>query len=162
MTVIAHQRLRTPTHRRLTGLLAAVITAAALLVVAAPAAQAQSYTCPEYTARTIELDDGAVSATINVVKDCSDGRSRFDGVVRDIKCDGRSAYLWLDFANPDAWINQWGGATPYRSENPSATNGCGTQATFSYSSTNPRPIMRAEVYADSWGSAESDGDEAWF
>ena len=162
MTVIAHRRLWTPTHRRLTGLLTAVITVAALLVVTAPAAQAQEYTCPNHTARVIELNDGAVSATINVVKDCSDGLSRFDGVVRDISCDGRSAYLWLDFANPDAWINQWGGARTYRSENPSATNGCGSQATFSYSSTNPRPIMSAEVYADSWGSAESDGDKEWF
>lgn len=159
---MTHRQLRTPAHRRLASLLAGVLAAGAVFVVTAPAAQAQAFTCPNHTARVIELNDGAVSATINVVKDCSDGLSRFDGVVRDIKCDGRSANLWLDFSNDDAWINQWGGAVPYRSENPKATNGCGTQASFNYSSTNPSPTMYAEVFADSWGSGESEGDEAWF
>lgn len=133
-----------------------------LSFVTAPAAQAQEYTCNEYGADTIELNDGSASATIYVSKGCSDGLSRFDGVVRDIECDGRAAYLWLQFSNPDAAINSQGGRVPYREEQVSATNGCGTEATFAFSSTNPYPNMFAEVYADGWTSFESDSDSAYF
>jgi hypothetical protein len=134
----------------------------ALSVVSAPAAQAQGYTCSEYGADTIELNDGSASATIYVSKDCSDGLSRFDGVVRDIECDGRAAYLWLEFSNPDAAINSQGGSWAYRSEKVTAPNGCGTEATFAFSSTNPHPGMFAEVFADGMTSFESDGDSRWF
>lgn len=143
-------------------LLAAVMVVTGLTFVAAPSAQAQDYTCSEYGANTIELNDGSASATIYVSKDCSDGLSRFDGVVRDIACDGRAAYLWLQFSNPDAWINGAGGRVPYREEQVSASNGCGTEATFVFSSTNPHPNMLGEVYADGWTSFESDGHSEWF
>jgi hypothetical protein len=159
---MAHLQLWTTTHRRFVGLLAAVMVITALSVVSAPAAQAQGYTCNEYGANTIELNDGSASATIYVSKNCSDGLSRFDGVVRDIECDGRAAYLQLDFSNPDAAINSQGGSWVYRSETVSASNGCGTEATFAFSSTNPQPGMYAVVYADGWTSFESDGHSAWF
>jgi hypothetical protein len=137
--------------------------ASILSVMSAPAARAQD-PCADSTVTTIELDDGAASATINVRKGCSDGLSRFDGVVRDISCDGREAKLWLRFFNPDAGINSNGNpyAWDYRGEEPTAGNGCGTESTFSYSSTNPYPNMYAVAYADGLSSFESDGDEAWF
>jgi hypothetical protein len=159
---MAYRQLWTTTHRRFAGLLAALLVITALSFVSAPAAQAQGYTCSEYGANTIELNDGSASATIYVSKDCSDGLSRYDGVVRDIECDGRSAYLWLQFSNPDAAINSQGGVVPYREEQVSATNGCGTEATFAFSSTNPHPNVLGEVYADGWTSFESPSDSEWF
>lgn len=138
-------------------LLAAVAAASALTVAYAPDAEAQAppYTCPEYGAQTIELDDGSASATIYVSKDCSDGLSRYDGVVRDINCDGRAAYLEMRFWNGDNLF-------PYRYEDPGATNGCGTEATFAFSSTNPSPRMHACVVAQNWGPTESSRDCADF
>ncbi|HEX6362515.1 MAG TPA: hypothetical protein VFZ93_06160, partial [Albitalea sp.] len=141
-------------HRRAAALMAALVATTALIVVGAPAARAQSYTCPEYGAQTIELNDGSASATIYVSKDCSDGRSRFSGVVRDIHCDARGARLWMRFFNGDHLF-------PYRAEEPSASNGCGSESTFSYSSTNPSPGMHACVRAQNWGPTESAGDCAW-
>jgi hypothetical protein len=128
--------------------------ASALSIAYAPAARAQSYTCPEYGARTIELDDGSASATIYVSEDCSDGRSRFDGVVRDINCDARAGYLWMRFYNGDNIF-------PHRAEKPGATNGCHTESTFSFSSTNPNPNIYACVVAQNWGPTESSRDCAW-
>jgi hypothetical protein len=161
--MIGQLRLWTMSHRRAASLLAVALAAAAFSVVGAPAAEAQSYTCPTYGANTIELNDGSASATIYVSKDCSDGLSRFDGVVRDINCDGREARLWLRFYNPDAWINQGDViGVDYRDEEPVASNGCGSEATFNFSTTNPYPDVKACVRAQNWGPTESSGDCAWF
>jgi len=54
----------TTAHRRVTGVLTVAAMASALSVTYAPAARAQSHTCPECGARTIELNDGSASATI--------------------------------------------------------------------------------------------------
>lgn len=151
MSVIAHLRLSNRTHLRLLAVLAALAVVAVLGVVNAPGAQALSYTCPPYGARTVELNDGSASATIYVSKDCSDGRSRFDGVVRDIHCDARGAQLELRFFNGDNLF-------PYRAELPTAGNGCGTEATFNFSSTNPNPRVRACVRAVNRGPTQSPGD----
>jgi hypothetical protein len=163
LTMIGQLRLWTTSHRRITSLLAAALVAATFSIVSAPAAQAQSYTCPEYGAQTFELNDGSASATVYVSEDCSDGLSRYDGTVRDILCDGREARLTLEFSNPDAWINQDGqNSWPYRTEVPTASNGCGTEATFTFSTTNPNPDVQACVRAGNWGPSESSGDCAWF
>jgi hypothetical protein len=68
----------------------------------------------------------------------------------------------MEFSNPDASINQGNITWPYRVEEPAATNGCGTEATFNFSSTNPHPNIYACVRAQNWGPTESSGDCAWF
>lgn len=84
--------------------------------------------------------------------------------MRDIKCDARSAYLEMWFYNPDNPINPSIDfeLVEYRSERPSATNGCGSESTFSYSSTNPNPIIYACAYATNWAPAQSTGDCEYF
>lgn len=151
MTLLGHLRLWMVRHRLAVGLLAAMMAVTVYSVVNAPAAQA--YTCPQSGASTLHLNDGSASATLYVSRNCSDGRSRWSGVVRDIRCDGRTAYLQLSF---------YSGAPPrfpYRYEQPAAGNGCGTTSTFSYSSTNADPY-RVLACARAWnaGPSQSSGD----
>ena len=68
--MIAHARTRTAARRNLAMLFAADALATSLSVMSAPAAEAQSYSCPQHGAQTIELNDGSASATIYVSKDC--------------------------------------------------------------------------------------------
>lgn len=146
--MLGYLRLWTARHRRLVSLLAAVAVATSFSVVNAPAAQA--YTCPRSGATTIQLNDGSAAATIYVSKNCSDGRSRFSGTVRDIKCDGRSAYLWTRF---------WNGSNPirYRAETATAGNGCGTSASFSYTTAVRWPELHSCAYAANAGPTQSSG-----
>jgi hypothetical protein len=129
-------------------LLGVIVLATALGIVNAPPAQAEEYTCPEDGVKTIELNDGSASASIHVHENCSDGQSHFTGVVRDINCDARGAYLlveyWLDFLP--------------RSEEPHAPNGCDTEATFAFEIADPEPYVRACVVAENWGPRTSETD----
>jgi hypothetical protein len=146
--LLASLQLPSATRRRTASLLGVILLATALGVVNAPAAQAEAYTCPEDGAKTIELNDGSASATIHVNENCSDGQSHFSGVVRDINCDARGAYLlveyWLDFLP--------------RSEEPHAPNGCNTEATFDFEIADPEPYVRACVVAENWGPTTSETD----
>lgn len=133
-------------HRRLLTLLAALLLAGAICV--SGASEAQAYTC---SWRNTSLNDGSASASISFGRNCSDGLSHVSGTVRDISCDGRSARLLLRFFNG-------GNVFPYRAEEPSATNGCGTSATFSYGSSNASPNIHACVRAYNSGPSQSSGD----
>jgi hypothetical protein len=143
--VIAHLGPWTTTHRRVVSVLAAVLVATAVAVVNAPVAQAQSVTCSD--SDTIELDNGAASATVTARRDCWDGGSWFDIVVRDIDCDDKAAHLELEFYNPDSVVNSLLNVDAYRSEDVSASAGCGTEAAYTFSSTNPHPDLFACVNA---------------
>lgn len=146
--IIAHLRTWAHAHRRLVTLLAALVAATVYGIADAP--EAHAYTCP--STQTVNLNDGSASATLYVRRNCSDGRSRWSGTVRDIKCDARSAYLQMRFySGPNRF--------PFRSEEPRAGNGCGTSSTFSYSSTNADPY-RVWVCARAWnsGPTQSTGD----
>lgn len=75
MAVIGNLRLRTTTHRRLVSLLGAVLLAASFSVVHAPAARAQSSTCTEPFAETIDVRDESSWAVVYVHRNCADGHS---------------------------------------------------------------------------------------
>ena len=142
--MLAHLRPWTTAHRRVISLLAAVAAASTLTIANPAQAQAPPYTCPAESGDTIELTDGFASATIYVSRNCSDGRSRFDGVVRDISGDGRAAFLRLDFLDNNGFV--------YRREEPSAINGFGSEASFAFNSGDPSPGMHVCVEARDWFS----------
>ena len=128
------------------------LTAAATAGVAvSTASPAMAYTC---NWSYVYLDDGSSSASVNVGRNCSDGRSHIYGTVWDDKCDGRRAELWLRFYNGNNLV-------PYRHEYPAAGNGCGSSASYSYSSTNASPRVLAYVRALNGGPTESTGDSSW-
>jgi hypothetical protein len=118
----------------------------------ATATPAQAYTCSGWYYNY--LSDGSAAASIHFGIYCSDARSHVYGTVYDIKCDARSAYLHLRFYNGS-------NAVAYRNEYPSDGNGCGSSATFSYSSTNTRPYLYGCVYAANGGPTQSSGDCDW-
>jgi hypothetical protein len=133
----------------MTSLIGALVVAAALGIVNAPVAQAQpSYTCPVEGAKTIELNDGSASATVYVNENCSDGQAHYSGVVRDIKCDDRPAYLLVDYLPLDTPVMGW---IP-RSVEFDAPDGCNSEATFSFDIDAPDPFVEACVVADTWWS----------
>ena len=144
--MIAHLRRWTTTHRRTVSLLAAAVAVAAFSIGSTSVAQAQPVTCSN--SDTVELDDGYASATVTAHRNCWDGTSRYEIVVRDIVCDYRAAHLQLDFYNPDSVLNTFGNADAYRTEVVSASNGCGTETgTVAFTSTNPNPDLLACVNA---------------
>jgi hypothetical protein len=132
----------------MTSLLGAFVVAVALGIVNAPGAQAQpSYTCPVEGAKTIELNDGSASATVYVNENCSDEQSHYSGVVRDIKCDDRPAYLLVDYLTNQPVL----GLIP-RSLEFDAQDGCNSEAAFAFTIDSPDPFVEACVVADTWWS----------
>jgi hypothetical protein len=144
--VIAQFRGWTTTHRRIASVIAAVLVATGVAIVNAPAAQAQSVTCSNTD--TIDLDNGAASATVTARRNCWDGASWFDIVVRDIDCDDRAGHLRLEFYNPDSVLNRFLNVDAYRMEEVDASGGCGSAAAYTFSSTNPNPELFACVNAE--------------
>jgi hypothetical protein len=143
------KRLNMSKRRFGVAVVAAGVTAAAIGVVGASEADAYSG-CSTSSA---QLNDGSAAMSITVQRYCSDGRSHIFGTLSDIKCDARSARGTIKFWNGDYLI-------AYRIEYPDATNGCGTSATFSYSSTNTHPRICAWVFASNGGPTQSKGDSA--
>jgi hypothetical protein len=130
----------------MTSLLGAFVVAAALGIVNAPVAQAQpSYECPVEGAKTVELNDGSASATIYVNKNCSDGQAHYSGVVRDINCDDRRAYLLVEYLP----LNSALGWVPH-SIDFDAPDGCNTEKDFAFDIAAPNPFVEACVVAETW------------
>ena len=155
MTLTASLRRWSATHRRMLSLLGALMIAAALGIVNAPVARAQpSYTCPVEGAKTIEINDGAAAATININENCSDGQAHYSGVLRDISCDDRRPYLIVGYmvSGPTVWLP--------REVDFDAPDGCNTEATFAFDIDDPEPFVEACVMASIWwkptGSSEGD------
>jgi len=146
MTLTASLRRWSVTHRRIISLLGALMLAAALGIANAPVASAQpSYTCPVEGAKTVELSDGSAAATVYVNENCSDGQSHYSGVVRDINCDDRRAYLLLSYLPSDAF-----GWLP-RDVDFDAPDGCHTEKAFSYDINDSNPLLvEACVVAENW------------
>jgi hypothetical protein len=129
-----------------------VIAALALMTIfgMGTATQAMAYTC---SWNSVYLDDGSASATVNVGRYCSDGRAHLYGTIWDDLCDGRRAELMLRFHNGDR--------PAYRFQYPQAGNGCGTSASYSYSSTNDHVDIYACIRALNGGPTQSRGDCSW-
>ena len=127
---------------------ACVVGLAAASISVVTASQAQAYSgCSSSSA---SFSDGSAAMSITVQRGCSDHMSHIFGSVSDVKCDGRAAHGTIKFWNGDHPV-------AYRIESPSATNGCGTSATFRYGSTNSSPHICAFVVAYNGGPSQSHG-----
>lgn len=137
--------------RRLVALAAATVAVTGAITFATMSS-AEARTCSSHN--EVHLNDGSAEAWVHVQRNCSDGLSHVWGVVKDVNCDGRRAQLNVRF---------WNGDNPvfYRQEWAEAGNGCWTEASFHWSSTNKSPRVYAVVRAVNGGPTQSRGDSGW-
>jgi hypothetical protein len=81
-----------------------------------------------------------------VNEDCSDGRSHYSGVVRDIECDDRRAYLLVDYLPLDSVVT---GLIP-RTVEFDAPDGCNSETAFSFDIDASHPFVEGCVVAETW------------
>jgi hypothetical protein len=109
-------------------LLTATLVATALVV--GGVAPAHAYTCG-YNDTSADIRHSELRLSFRFEEACSDGRSRFTGTIYDTLCDGREAIgVMKVYDSPSDQFYLW-------TNTARAQNGCGSQATFTFSGPSP-------------------------
>ncbi|PPK70905.1 hypothetical protein V5P93_002764 [Actinokineospora auranticolor] len=129
--------------------LAVALGAAGIAVVPAGTAWACGGT---QSSGTVGDDVAAASYSITVER-CGDGQAQVTGTVYDKGCDSRSAKVQVtvqDYRGSGNYVTLW-------TKSATATNGCGTNATYSLTGPSAGSVggyVKVETWAyNTWGSS---------